>query len=126
MTEEGARPEPASGSLPEDFRYERVDGWWRRWARYGTCWYCAADPGEPCEDRRWDGRHPRWCRHPHPERRHRHRLLSWEDVDESRPYPWHDVDCPDCGEPELARDVTRPFTGFVCMACGARTTLEAR
>lgn len=53
-------------------------------------------------------------------------LMSWAMVDELQPYPWFDVDCPGCGEPELARDITRPYTGFVCMACGLRTTVEAR
>ena len=53
-------------------------------------------------------------------------LMSWENIDELKPYPWFDVDCPTCGEPELARDITRPYTGFVCMACGRQTTIEAR
>lgn len=55
----------------------RQTSWWRRWARYGACPYCAAPEAEPCVDTRWDGRHPRWCRHPHPERRHA-RLAPWE------------------------------------------------
>lgn len=46
-----------------------VDGWWARWQRYGECPYCFAETGQPCEDQRWDGKHPRWCRHPHPERK---------------------------------------------------------
>ena len=53
-------------------------------------------------------------------------LMSWEKVHEVQAYPWHDVDCPSCGEPELTRDVMRPFTGFVCMVCGLQTTIEAR
>lgn len=52
-------------------------------------------------------------------------LMTWENVDEMQAYPWSDVDCPACGEPELARDITRPYTGFVCMNCGCRTTIEA-
>jgi hypothetical protein len=47
-----------------------LDGWWRRWLRYGECWYCYASAGAPCRDQRWDGRKARWCRHPHPERKH--------------------------------------------------------
>jgi hypothetical protein len=33
------------------------------------CNFCEAVPGTPCIDKRWDGRHYRWCRHPHPERK---------------------------------------------------------
>lgn len=51
-------------------------------------------------------------------------LMTWANVDETQAYPWHAVACPGCDEPELARDITRPFTGFVCMGCGARVYVK--
>lgn len=61
-------------------------------------------------------------------------LLSWQQVDELQPYPWATVECPGCGETELARYGQfgfgrqmpgDPCTWFVCMACGCLTQVEA-